>query len=81
LPNFSPRAKDWLLRDDAAFNTPGPITGSHSYLWKTINDELNNFHSITHVALMLFMSVETAMLLSVGMKTDWISANNVFSIF
>lgn len=40
--------KDWLLRDAASFDTPS--SGSHSYLWKIINDELNTYCSITTIA-------------------------------
>jgi hypothetical protein len=39
--------KDWILRDAASFDTPS--NGSHSYLWKIINDELTTYHSITFV--------------------------------
>ena len=39
--------KDWLLPDAASFDTLA--AGSHSYLWRIINDELNTFRSITYV--------------------------------
>ena len=39
--------KEWILRDAAAFNAP--LNGTHGYLWRIINDELNTFRSITYV--------------------------------
>jgi hypothetical protein len=45
--NESATWKEWLLRDAASFDTP--TAGTHSYLWKIINDELNTFRSITYV--------------------------------
>jgi len=39
--------KEWILRDAAAFDAP--LNGTHSYLWRIINDGLNTFRSITYV--------------------------------
>ena len=47
LSNEPASWKDWIMRDAAAFDTP--IAGSHSYLWRIINDELSIYRSITFV--------------------------------
>jgi hypothetical protein len=39
LSNDSIAWKELILRDAASFDTP--VTGSHSYLWRIIDDELN----------------------------------------
>lgn len=41
--------KDGLLRDAASFDTP--VNGSHSYLWRIVDDELNTYRSITSVSV------------------------------
>ena len=47
LSNEPASWKDWIMRDTAAFDTP--VAGSHSYLWRIINDELSIYRSITFV--------------------------------
>lgn len=41
--------KNWLLQDASSFDTPS--SGTHSYLWKIITDELNTYRSITSVTV------------------------------
>jgi hypothetical protein len=41
--------KEWLLRDTTGFDAP--VSDSHSFLWKIINDELNAYRSITYVQI------------------------------